>query len=287
MYRFGSQQSGGVIDPSSQTEDLGDDAIKASNYGINNLKIIVPKLNEWTAEPGGDYEELDILYGQVLGQYNRYMGHVTANIGGVYEYYKASDQEGPVYSHVPKAHQKACMKFLNDQLFATPTWLIDQNIFDKIEFAGSVERLRGFQTRTLDNILDFGRMARIIENETLNGASAYSMLDMMTDLRKGVWTELSRGRTIDTYRRNLQRAYLSRMEYMMTEEQRAIPTQFRRWSRQTNVNVEQSDIRPVVRAELKTLKGEIQAAIPRTSDRMSKYHLQDAVIRIDNILDPK
>ena len=285
-YRFGSQQRG-VIDPSSQTEDLGDDAIKASKYGISNLKIIVPKLTEWTAEDGKDYADLKTMYGQVLSQYNRYMGHVAGNIGGVYENYKTYDQDGAVYTHVAEAHQKACMKFLNQELFTTPSWLIDKEIFNKVEFAGSVEQLRGYQTRTVNNVLDFGRLGRMIENEALNGSSAYSMLEMMTDLRQGIWSELSRGRTIDTYRRNLQRTYLARMEYLMTEKQAPVPARFRSFIKRTNINVEQSDIRPAVRGQLNILRGQIISAIPRTSDRMSKYHLQDAVIRIDNILDPK
>jgi Met-zincin/Domain of unknown function (DUF5117)/Domain of unknown function (DUF5118) len=286
LYRFGSQQFG-VIDPSSQTEDLGNDAIKASTYGIANLKRIVPNLIEWTSEEGKDYADLKTMYGQVLSQYNRYMGHVTANIGGVYEIYKTSDQEGAVYTHVPEAHQKACLQFINRELFATPAWLIDEDIFNKIEFAGSVERIRGYQARTMNNILDFGRMARMIENETLNGTGAYTLLEMMTDLRNGVWSELPRGRTIDTYRRNLQRSYLERMAYLMTKEQGAVPARFRRFIKRTNVDVAQSDIRPVVRGQLGILRSQIKAAIPRTSDRMSKYHLQDAVIRIDNILNPK
>lgn len=287
MYRFGSQQGGLPIDPSSQTEDLGDNAVKASEYGIKNLKIIVPNLNEWTAEDGKDYADLETLYGQVLSQYNRYMGHVTANIGGVYEYYKTYDQEGAVYTHVPEAHQKACMKFLNDQLFATPTWLIDKEIFNKVDFAGSVDQLRRTQVRTLNGLLDFGRLARILENETLNGREAYSMLEMMYDLRKGVWSELARGRTIDTYRRNLQKAYIERMSYLMTEEQNQVPARFRGWLNQTSINVVQSDVRSVTRAELINLRSEVRSAIPKTSDRMSKYHLQDVLVRIDNLLDPK
>ena len=285
MYRFGSAQGRSPIDPTSQTEDLGDDAVKASEYGIANLKRIVPNLPEWTAEQGKDYSNLKTMYGQVISQYNRYMGHVTANIGGVSRYYKTSDQEGAVFTHVPKAHQQACMSFLNSQLFATPTWLIAPDIFDKIEFAGSIEQLRSTQTRTLNNVLDFGRMARIIENETLNNKEAYTLLQMMTDLRKGIWSELPRGRTIDTYRRNLQRSYLSRMAYLMTEEQEPIPARFRSRSTRTNIDVEQSDIRPVVRAQLTSLQREIKAAIAKTSDSMSKYHLQDAVIRIDEILE--
>lgn len=286
MYRFGSQQAG-VIDPSSQTEDLGDDAIKASRYGIANLKIIVPKLQEWTSEKGEDYSNLKTMYDQVLSQYNRYMGHVSNNIGGIYQYYKTSDQPGAVYTQVSKEHQQACMKFVNQELFATPTWLIDKDIFSKIEFSGSVEQLRSYQTRTLNNMLDFGRMARIIENETLNGTAAYTLLEMMSDLRKGVWSELAGGQTIDTYRRNLQKAYLVRMEFLMTEQQAPVPERFRSRSRRTNVNVEQSDIRSVVRAQLSLLRIETQRAITKTSDRMSRYHLQDVVIRIDNILDPE
>jgi hypothetical protein len=129
MYRFGHQQIGDVVDPSSQTEDLGDDAIKASQYGIANLKRIVPKLIEWTAEDGKDYDDLKTLYGQVLSQYNRYMGHVSNNIGGVYEHHKTYEQDGAVYTHVSKEHQKNCMQFLQNELFATPEWMLDNDLF--------------------------------------------------------------------------------------------------------------------------------------------------------------
>ena len=286
MYRFGSQQSGSTIDPSSQTEDLGDDSMLASEYGIKNLKRIVPNLIEWTAEDGKDYQDLDDLYKQILSQYNRYMGHVTANIGGVYEHYKTYDQEGAVYTHVDTEKQKRAMSFLQDQLFTTPEWLLDASIFNKIEFDGSVERLRSYQVRNLNNILDFGRMARLIENETIN-ENAYGLLDMMSDLRSGVFSELSRGNTIDIYRRNLQRAYVDRMAYLMKEKQKSIPAKYRNWINHSGINVEQSDIRPVVRAELNNLKREVQRAIGRTSDKMSRYHLQDLVERIDIILDPR
>ena len=286
IYRFGRQQSG-VIDPSSQTEDLGDDAIKASLYGIANLKRIVPNLIEWTAEDGKDYSDLQSLYGQVLGQYNRYMGHVSSNIGGVYEHYKTYDQDGAVYTHVDKSHQKNAMNFVQQELFKTPTWLIDSNIFNKVESAGSVERLRRAQVRALNNILDFGRMARVIENETLNGNNAYTLINMMRDLRRGVWSELPSGRKIDTYRRNLQRAYIERLDFLMKNEQSVVPARFRSFVRRTSVDVSQSDIRPVVRGELVNLRANIRGAIGRTPDRLSRYHLQDALERINDILDPK
>ncbi|RKS55056.1 uncharacterized protein DUF5118 [Gillisia mitskevichiae] len=285
MYRFGSQQSG-VIDPSSQTEDLGDDAVLASQYGIANLKRIVPNLIEWTAEDGKDYEDLDDLYGQVLSQYNRYMGHVTANIGGVYQNYKTYDQEGAVYTHVPTAKQKEAMAFLQKELFETPEWLIDQNIFNKVEFDGNLERVREFQERSMNNLLDFGRMARLMENSEINGKTAYSLLNMMTDLRTGIWSELNRGNSIDLYRRNLQRSYLQRMEYLMTKEQDPIPARFRSWVSRSNVDVANSDIRPIVRGELVTLQSNIRNSMNRSNDKLTRYHLQDALKRIDLILNP-
>ncbi len=283
VYRFGRQQFG-VIDPSSQTEDLGDDAVLASEYGIKNLKRIVPNLVEWTAEDGKNYDDLETMYQQVLGQFNRYMGHVASNIGGVYEMYKTYDQEGAVYTHVPKAHQKKAMQFIQDQLFTTPTWMLDESIFNKIENAGSIERVRGIQTRTLNDMLDFGRMQRMLENETINTSEAYALYDMMKDLRNGLFSELRSGKTIDIYRRNLQRAYIERLEFIMKNEQPPVPAQFRRFAG-TQVNVSQSDIRAVVRAELKSLRSALKGA--RGGDAMSKIHIADALERINDILDPK
>ncbi len=284
MYHFGRQQFG-VIDPSAQTEDLGDDAVLASEYGIKNLKRIIPNLIEWTAEDGKNYDDLQTIYGQVVGQFNRYMGHVSSNIGGVYEDYKTYDQEGAVYTHVATDHQKKAMQFLQDQLFSTPNWMLDTDIFNKIQSAGQIERVRGIQTRTLNNVMDFGRMQRLLENEAINGSGAYGLYDMMKDLRSGLFSELRNGKKIDIYRRNLQRAYIDRMAYIMTNEQPAIPTQFRRFFGGTSVNVSQSDIRAIVRAELKALRSQLRNA--RGGDSMSRIHIADALERVNDILDPK
>ncbi|TXN38372.1 zinc-dependent metalloprotease [Flagellimonas hymeniacidonis] len=287
MYRFGHQQIGDIHDPSSQTEDLGDDAIKASLYGIANLKRIVPNLAKWTTEEGKNYDDLETLYGQVVSQFRRYMGHVSNNIGGVYEYHKTADQEGAVYTHVDKQHQKNSMNFMLEQLFKTPKWLIDQDIFNKIQYSGSVERIRSAQVRYLNNILHLGKMARIIENETANGNNAYKLLDMMGDLRQGIWSETRSGKVIDTYRRNLQKAHIDRLEYLMTAENQKKLSDFGGYRKSTIVNTSQSDIRSVARAELNNLKRDIRNGLGRISDRMSRYHLQDALERIDLILDPK
>ncbi|WGH75265.1 zinc-dependent metalloprotease [Tenacibaculum tangerinum] len=287
VYRFGHQQVRNIIDPSSQTEDLGDDAMKASAYGIENLQRIVPRLEEWTTEDGETYEELKNMYGQVVGQFNRYMGHVSSNIGGVYEYFKTADQDGAVYTHVPKEHQKRALQFVNDELFTTPTWLIDENIISKTQHSGIIERIRSLQVQTLNRVLKTGRLMRMIENETLNGTKAYTLVDMMNDLRKGIWSEVYTNKTIDPYRRNLQRAHLDRLDFLLNKakDQEAAKSD-RGYFKQTAVTINQSDIKPVVRGELKRLQRDIKRSIPSARNTITRYHLQDAADRIDTILNP-
>ena len=276
-YRFGSAG----IDPSSQTEDLGDDAVKASEYGIANLKRIMPKLMEWTTKDGETYNELGYMYGQVLGQFGRYMGHVSNNIGGIYQYYKTSDQDGAVYTHVKKSRQQNCMNFLHNQLFETPEWMINKEILNKIEFAGITNRIRSTQSRTLNSLLDFGKMARLIENEAINGKNAYSLIEMMTDLRKGIFNEVYKNKTIDVYRRNLQLAYLDRISYLMSNEQGSTPS----WARNyvTSVKVSQSDIRTVAANQLIELRKDLKKH-KNKSDKMTKMHLEMVQNKISSIL---
>ena len=280
MYRYG--ESG--IDPSAQTEDLGDDAIKASNYGIENLKRIIPNLINWTTEDGKDYEDLQYMYGQVASQFSRYMGHVTTNVGGVYQQFKTSDQDGPVYSHVDKSYQKNCVKFLNQNLFDTPTWMIDENILNKIQFSGALDRVRGLQSSYLNRLLDFGRLARMIENEALNGRNSYTINELMLDLKNGIFSELNDNSNIDIFRRNIQRAFIQRLGYLMKESQN-IPSFFRSSSRITRVKVDESDIRPVTLGILMDLRKELNKAQKKYSSNKSiKNHLMYCTGLINNIL---
>tara|TARA_B100000902_G_scaffold118132_1_gene118712 strand:- start:28 stop:2475 length:2448 start_codon:yes stop_codon:yes gene_type:complete len=269
MFRFGPS---GSIDPSSQTEDLGNDAVKASEYGIKNLKRIVPNLIKWTTEDGETYDELEYLYGQVLGQFRRYMGHVATNIGGVYEYNKTADQEGAVYTHVNKNHQKACVSFLNNHLFKTPYWMIDKNILNKIEYAGTTNRIRSLQSSYLNRVLDFGRMARMIENEALNGKNSYSLDEMMNDVKNGIWSELKNGQSIDVYRRNLQKSYISRLDFIMKNEQPSRPGSWGSYI--TTVKVDVSDIRSVTMGTLMDLNKDLNKALKKYSDSGVKNHIR-------------
>jgi hypothetical protein len=285
MYRFGHQQVGDIVDPSSQTEDLGDDAVKASTYGIANLKRILPNLREWTTKEGEDYSDLSEMYGQVFGQFSRYMGHVSNHIGGVYEYHKTADQEGNVYTPVPLKKQRESLNFLHKQLFETPYWLIDKDIIANTEYSGIVERMRSLQSRYLDTMLSLGKLARLVEQETLYGTQAYSLVQFTKDLRLGLWNEIYSGQAIDTYRRNLQKGHIERLGYLLTaDSQRKLPD-FGGYRKSTAVTTDQSDIRSVARAELVNLRAAISANIGATNDAMSRYHLQDAVSRINELLD--
>lgn len=284
IYRYGRQ--GNNYDPTTQSEDLGDNAMKASEYGIKNLQRIMPNLMEWTAEenkPYKDYADLSEMYGQVIGQFNRYMGHVRTNVGGVAEVYSSVGQNEAVYTHTSKEMQKSAVDFLNKQLFATPTWLMDDKIIARIGDFGALERIRGIQVTTLNGILEWGRLGRVIENEAMNGSNAYKITELFDDLRKGIWTELSAGKSIDVQRRTLQRAHIERLELLLTGNEPNLPAQFRAFVG-PQINASQSDIRPMARGELKTLQSQIRGAIGRTSDRMSKLHLEDALARIEKIL---
>lgn len=286
VYFYG-RQTFNPIDPRAQSEDLGNDAVKASTYGVANLKRIIPNLIQWTAENGKDYDDLEELYGQVLVQWNRYNGHVRSNIGGVFETFKSYEQKGPVFTPVPKKIQQTAMAYLQKETFATPTWMLDQEILKRIEHAGALDRIRNYQAGNVNQLLESSRLARLLEAEAVLGKQTYTMLDLFNDMRAGLWSELPAGKTIDPYRRNLQRAHLERLEFLMKEEPDAPAAGARSFTGYTAIDISQSDIRPMVRAELKKLKALIVGAIARTADPLSKYHLDDCVARIDNVLDPK
>ncbi|GGG90358.1 glutaminyl-tRNA synthetase [Polaribacter pacificus] len=266
LYRFGRQLG---VDPSAQTEDLGDDAVKASNYGVANLKRIVPNLIKWTGKDGEDYSDLKEMYGHVISQFNRYTGHVAMNVGGIYENNKTADQAGGIYTYVPKERQISSVNYLIKQVFNTPTWLINKEIIARTEFSGVTNRIQGIQTRALGSLLNGSRMVRMIENETLNGSKAYTVVSMMSDIRKGVWSEIYANKSIDTYRRNLQRAHIARLGSLMKSDSGA------------------SDVNAIIRGELERIKRDVKKATPAAANTLTKYHLNDIVEKIDVILDPK
>jgi hypothetical protein len=282
LYRYGTSYA---YDPTSPSESLTNDPVAASDLGIENLKIIRENLMDWTTEDGEDYSQMQELFGSMVGQWNNYMRHVSTIIGGVERTAKTADQDGPVYEIVPEARQREAMDFLSRQALQTPEWMMDEEIFSRIGHAGMVEQIRQVQVGTVNRVLDFGRMQRLIESGARLGDDAYTLGEMMTDLRRAVWTELNSGRNVDTYRRNLQRGYLERMQYLMENEPAPVPPQFRAFISRTEVDVSQSDIRAFVRGELGVIRRQAQAFLNQQHDTASMYHMSDVVARIDAMLD--
>ncbi|MFW5972995.1 MAG: zinc-dependent metalloprotease, partial [Bacteroidota bacterium] len=159
---FYGRQTLNPIDPRSQREAVGNDQVEASRLGVANLQRIVPNLVTWTARDGEHFDDLKELYDNVVAQWNRYMGHVVTNIGGVYETFRTYDQNGAVYEFVEKERQQRAMAFLNEHAFETPSWLLDDAVLRRIEHAGAVDRIRSLQEGVLNAVLEEGRLARLI-----------------------------------------------------------------------------------------------------------------------------
>ncbi len=283
-FKFGRQSSS--FDPQSQTEAIGNDPVKASTYGIKNLRFVAQNLPEWTSSKTNDYQDLEELYGELLGVYSRYVGHVVTNIGGVFENLKMPSQSGVVYTYLDAASQKESMRWLQNNLFETPTWLIDPAILQNIDHAGYAEKLRRTQSRYLNRLLSFDRLGRLIDAETTQ-TDYYPALEMLQDLRSGIWAEASRGVSVDIYRRNLQRSFIDRMTYLMTEEGPSSRSGRPGFEGALRYDVSVSDVRPLVRGELKKLKTRLRSARNSTINTITKYHYEDAIARIDALLDPK
>lgn len=284
---FGSETS--PYDPRYQTEDIGNNAMRASEYGIKNLKRILPNLLEWTKEDGQSYTELDELYGALTGQFRRYMGHVTKNVGGIYDSPKTYDMAGNQFEVVPKSIQKDAVAFLNTQLFNTPKWLLDQNVLSKINPENGVEAIKGMQDATLTSLLAGDRMVRLLETSTASKDN-YSVDELISDLNKGIFSELKSNTSIDMYRRNIQKLYVDKMIGMLkpgNAEVRSVPVGVTYGFNTRRVNLAQTDLPSIARGQLNSLKNDLKMSSARMSDRMSKYHVLDLISRIGEALDPK
>ncbi len=276
---FGTESN--PFDPRSQTEDLGDNSMKASEYGIRNLQRIIVNLPEWTKEDADKYDNLRDMYSQLVGQFNRYMFHVTKNVGGIYETPKSVEQTGEdVYEPTPKSIQQEAVTFLNKQLFETPSWLLDKNILNKISNPYSSELVSNVQVNVLNSLLSGARLNRLSIGSSRYGSSTYSLDNMMDDVKNGVWGELHSKKIIDGFRRNLQKAWVDALINLLNPPPPAPGPM-------SNINTKNTDVVSVARAQLVALKTQVDAAIPGTTDKMSKYHLQDISFRIKKALDPK
>ncbi|GGC70278.1 glutaminyl-tRNA synthetase [Pedobacter quisquiliarum] len=275
-------------DPRSQSEDLGDNAVVASTYGIKNLKVVAKNLPAWTRTANEDYTDLQGIYTQLTSQFNRYMGHVSKNIGGILETPKTVEQSGTVYERNPASKQKEAMKFLAEQLFTTPTWIIDQNILNNTG-DDPLEMINKVQSPTLNRLVSNTTLAKLISAEAADGNAAYKITDFFTDMDAAVFSELKSNKEIDLYRRNLQKAYVEKMIGLIKPADKtptSLTMTLQRTSTGSSLSAMQSDVASVVKGELKALNTSIKSAAIQASG-VSKYHLEDLSDRIEQALNPK
>lgn len=281
---FGGE--GRDYDPRSQAEDLGDDAVKASLYGIKNLKRIVPNLVQWTREEGKDYTQLNTMYRAAVGQLGRYVDHVIKNLGGVMVTEKLSDQSGAVYKPVSLAKQKEAIKFLNEQLFKTPKWLLDKNILNKIEPGYSGNSVQRLQQNAIAGATSQSRLYRMIINQRDYGKGAYSPEQWLSDLKRGIFTELSTGAPADEYRKTLQKMYVGSIITMYNKRFALQGSLDNIIAAVTPTDVLlYSNVKALAYAHLRELRKDINAGISITKDRDTRVHLEYLRHMLDKIIE--
>ncbi|HUE76530.1 MAG TPA: zinc-dependent metalloprotease [Longimicrobiales bacterium] len=297
-FRFASAQFGmdQEWDPYRMTEGISDDPVGAAVLGMANLRSATANLMSWVLDEGDDYYELEGHYLQNLTQWNRYAEHAAAAVGGSWTHHKRFGEEGVVYTPVEPEYQRRAMRFIDEHVLATPAWALDADLLRRLEHAGAVERIRAYQELAVQRLLNAPRLARMIEHEAFLGSATYRPAEMLDDTRAMIWREVRDRRPVDTYRRNLQRAYLEQAHHLLREAESD------GWSPPASGNlrvgrnddpplnaelhVGQSDIRPLIREQLRLLDREIAAALDRgVGDRMTRIHLEDARVRIDQALD--
>ncbi len=272
-----------VRDARIQTEDLGDNAMIAGEYGIKNLQRVLKGLPEWTKEEGDLYKNLQHMYPQVVNQFMRYVMHVIKNISGVCETRKSIEQPGLVYTPVSKAMQRSAIAFMNKNVFNAPVWLMNDQIANKINqpingliFSIISQSMSKLLHRESETIL----MALESNVNRFPGTEQYTPDDMLNDLKTGIFSELSTKTGISYYRRIVQKEYVKelcpyiKLLMLIGGEGSAISLDF-----------SASDVPTIVRVHLKKLRAEIEAAIPLMPNQESKDHLSDLSFRIKQALE--
>lgn len=273
-YTFGTESD--PNDPRNQSEDLGDDSMLASLYGIKNLKRIVPQILTWSYEPNKSYAGAGEIYSGVVSQFNRYLGHVTKNVAGIYSNSITVEQTDEIAREfVPANIQKRAIAFLNEQLFTTPEWLIDRQLMEKAKIL-PVNVICSLQSGVLARLINKNTLDKMSENEILNGKKAYTSAQMFNDLKKVIWSNLGQS---DIYKRNMQKAYVENLINLLDKK--------------GNADKNASGKRPVyseapaiAHGQLTELKRLATSAASMTSGT-AKGHYQNLITLIDNALSNK
>ncbi len=285
--RFSANNEFGAF--GTQSEAVGDaDPVKSTGLGFKNIARVVNYIEGATVHPGEDNSDLEYLYNRTVGQWATEANHVATMVGGGTVQYKSGSQPGAVYTSLPRARQADAVRFLNEQVFTTPTYLIRPEISARIEAGGMISRINGAQGRVLTNLFDDQRLNRLIENEALaNGERVYDLATMLDDVRRGIWSEIYAGRTdIDAYRRGLQNLYLTTIERKLNPPPASASAapQFQFGPPRPPLS---DDAKSQLRGTLVVLKADLEKAAPRASDAATRLHIQGAIQRIEEILDPR
>jgi len=292
-YRFNRSDSRGA-DPGDLNEAVGDaDPVKATTWGLMSIKKIMPLLVPTFVRPGEDYDDLADQYRRMLGQWGNEMRHVANVVGGTESQEKYGGQTGPRYKTIEKDRQKQAVLFLRDNAFTTPTYLLRDDILRYIEPDGALPRINTAQTSVLNFLLNDRRLERVVEYAAMAGPEgAYSLGEMVDDVSGGIWNELRSPQVkIDAFRRELQRSYITTAGQKVNPPQ---PEANQGGGRgggggagaPTGPARATSDVQAIFRADLRALDREIQAALPKTTDRDTRAHLEDARERIRKALEP-
>ncbi len=283
--RFGNPDG---IDPRTQTEALGDDPVRATRLGLDNIRRLVPMLlAATTTNRLEDYDELNTMYGEVIAQWAREMGHVAVVVGGVYRHEKYPNQTGVLHTPVPRERQAEAVRFLLDNALTTPSYFLDTEILRRIEPSGSVDRIRTRQSAVITALLGDARLSRLVEQEaTMPAGQAYTVTTLFGDLRRGLFSEAAAARPVtDAYRRNVQRTFVDQMQRLIETPLAppappGAPPGFQPPTRP-------ADARALARAELVDLQTQLRASRLRTTHRETRAHFDDLLARIDRILNPR
>jgi len=284
-YRFSENNEAGGF--GTLTEAVGDaDPVKSTGYGFKNLQRVVGYINGAATVPGEDNSDLREIYDRTVSQWATEANHVTTVVGGAEVQYKSGSQPGPVYTPLSRARQVDAIRFLNDNVFRTPTFLIRPDIARRIEADGMIRRIDNAQARVLNSLLDDQRMNRLIGDEALatNKRDAYTLANMLDDLRHGIWSELSSSHVdIDPYRRALQDTYLTQIDRKLNAP---AATAVRAGFGPPQPPLSE-DAKSALRGELVALNADIKRASGNAADRATQLHLAGAEHRIGEILNPK
>lgn len=273
-YTFGTESD--PNDPRNQSEDLGDDSMLASLYGIKNLKRIVPQILTWSYEPNKSYAGAGEIYSGVVSQFNRYLGHVTKNVAGIYSNSITVEQTDEIAREfVPANIQKRAIAFLNEQLFTTPEWLIDRQLMEKAKIL-PVNVICSLQSGVLARLINKNTLDKMSENEILNGKKAYTSAQMFNDLKKVIWSNLGQS---DIYKRNMQKAYVENLINLLDKKGNADKNA-------SGKRPAYSEAPAIAHGQLTELKRLATSAASMTSGT-AKGHYQNLITLIDTALSNK